>query len=169
MQNKYYIFAVLGIIIITTMSIINSNKAHVIGKVTWEQWVEFSGWKIDVNLKGGDSYDFDKNIVKELNEILAHDKSYSFVLFSGSWCGDSRIEMPNIIDLINHLELNDSQFEIIGVSRDKTEPRQYIQKYGMEYVPTLIILHNSKEIGRLIESTEKTWEEDILDIIQKHQ
>ncbi|MFY8161399.1 MAG: hypothetical protein ACOVNU_08715, partial [Candidatus Kapaibacteriota bacterium] len=78
MQNKYYIFAILGIIIITTMSIINSNKAHVIGKVTWEQWVEFSGWKIDVNLKGGDSYDFDKNIVKELNEILAHDKSYSF-------------------------------------------------------------------------------------------
>ena len=76
--------------------------------------------------------------------------------------------MPNMIDLINHLELNDSQFEIIGVSRDKTEPRQYIQKYGMEYVPTLIILHNSREIGRLIESPEKTWEEDILDIRQKH-
>lgn len=169
MQNKYFIFAILGIIIIIVMSVISSNKPHVIGKVTWEQWVEFSGWSIDVNLKGDDSYDFDRKVVKQINEIIKSDNNYSFVLFSGSWCSDSRFEMPKIIDLIHHLEVDNNQLEIIGVSRDKTEPRQYVQKYGIHYVPTLIVLHNNIEIGRFIETPKKSWEEDILEIILKHK
>ena len=150
------------------MSIINTNKAHVIGKVTWEKWVEYSGWNIDSKLSGENTYNYDRNVVKQINEILKLNSSYSFVLFSGSWCGDSRIEMPNIVSLLKSLEITESHFEIIGVSRDKTEPRQYIKKYEIRYVPTLIIFKNEKEIGRLIESPENTWELDILEILKKH-
>jgi|GEM_PF-889252 len=166
MLNKYTIIIFLGTIIIITMSIVYKQKADVIGHTTWEQWLDFSGWELDKeeleesknNLKKGDNLTKLNNIKK----ILEENPEVKFIFFSGSWCGDSYNQMPNFMNIVEFVNLSPQKLDIIGVTRDKTEPNLDIKKYNIKYLPTLIILDGDKELGRIIETPDNNWIDDIL-------
>ena len=148
------------------MSIVYKQKADVIGHTTWEQWLDFSGWELDKeeleesknNLKKGDNLTKLNNIKK----ILEENPEVKFIFFSGSWCGDSYNQMPNFMNIVEFVNLSPQKLDIIGVTRDKTEPNLDIKKYNIKYLPTLIILDGDKELGRIIETPDNNWIDDIL-------
>jgi len=166
MLNKYTIIIFLGTILIITMSIVYKQKADVIGHTTWEQWLDFSGWELDKeeleesknNLKKGDNLTKLNNIKK----ILEENPEVKFIFFSGSWCGDSYNQMPDFMNIVEFVNLSPQRLDIIGVTRDKTEPNLDIKKYNIKYLPTLIILDGEKELGRIIETPDNNWIDDIL-------
>lgn len=169
MLNKYTIIIILGTILIITMSIVYKQKADVVGHTTWEQWLEFSGWELDKkeleesknNLKKGNNLSRLNNVKKILNE----NPNIKFVFFSGSWCGDSFHQMPDFMNIVEAVNLNPIRLDIIGVTRDKTEPNLDIKKYKIKYLPTLIILNGENEIGRIIETPDNNWIDDIFLIL----
>lgn len=154
------------------MSLVNTNKADLVGEFSWEQWLELSGWGNDFvsNLINEYKPNFEiiDNILNLLSSIPLKDSNINVYLFGGTWCGDSYNQMPIIIhmlNLINNNLQNKVNLSIYGVSRDKLEPRVEISKFQIKFLPTLIIMSNNTELGRIIEHPHDTWESDILNVL----
>ena len=54
-----------------------------------------------------------------------------------------------------------SQYVMYGVDRAKTSKYVEHKLYKIENVPTVILLHGNKEVGRITESVKKSVEADL--------
>jgi len=106
------------------------------------------------------AYNPDKEITTKLKEAL---KGKDITLFMGTWCEDSQREVPRLVDILLEADFN-GKTDFYAVSRDKDTPDGYEKGKNIEYVPTIIISENGKEIGRVVESTQETLEKDLLAI-----
>lgn len=86
-------------------------------------------------------------------------------IFLGTWCSDSKREVPRILKIFDLISFKN--YEIIGLGRDKKSSGGEERELNIQKVPTIIFYKNEKEIGRIIETPTKTLEEDILDILSK--
>jgi thiol-disulfide isomerase/thioredoxin len=98
------------------------------------------------------------------NKIDLNNISISY--FSGDWCPMCVRATPIIMKYLNSIGLESGKLFNYEIKRGKLEPKDIIKKYKIIFVPTLIIFNSGKEIGRIIESPIKSWEEDILEIIK---
>ncbi len=87
------------------------------------------------------------------------------VLF-GTWCHDSKREIPAFIKTMELVENEGITFELIGVSRKKSEPGDRHNVYDLQYTPTFIIFSAEKEIGRIVEESTESIETDLVEIIK---
>lgn len=98
---------------------------------------------------------------------------YSMKIFFGSWCGDSKRELPRMIKVLEQLSFKKSNIALIGVddslavykqSPQREEAGQYIYR-----VPTFVIYKGEQEIARIVESPAETLERDLLKIFRKEE
>ncbi len=104
------------------------------------------------------------SFVDSLGHLL-DDVSITIIL--GTWCKDSRREVPRFIKLINSLNFPLNKLTIIGVNRTKESPEAGVPKGFVEYVPTFIVYRAGNEIGRIIESPNESLEKDLYLIIKE--
>ncbi len=90
---------------------------------------------------------------------------YQLTVFMGTWCGDSRREVPRLMRTLRELGFPSSQLTIIGVNRT---PEQFKQSPGGEEagrnihrVPTIIVQRDGVEVGRIVESPVASIEADL--------
>jgi thiol-disulfide isomerase/thioredoxin len=111
-------------------------------------------------------------------EVLAQLKKtglskYSMKIFFGSWCGDSKRELPKMIKVLDQLSFNKNDVVLIGVDDSvktyKQSPQREEAGLNIYRVPTFIIYKGEKEIGRIIESPAETMERDLLKIFSKEE
>ena len=98
-----------------------------------------------------------KTLYKIKDKVL---KSEIKVYF-GSWCSDSRREVPRFIKILDFLGFNYDNVEFVALDRQKKAPRYKKNIYNIKYVPTFIFFDGNNEIGRIIESPEETLEKDM--------
>lgn len=103
------------------------------------------------------------------NAIASELKSYDITLFMGTWCGDSKKEVPKFYKVLEACDFPMEQLKVVAVSR---EPGMYKQSPGHEEkglnihrVPTVIFYKDGKEINRIVEHPVRSFEEDIQNII----
>jgi tetratricopeptide (TPR) repeat protein len=106
------------------------------------------------------SYQPDEQILHQLNL-----SDYEITVFMGTWCGDSRREVPRLMRTLRELNYPSSQLAIIGVNRTR---EQFKQSPGGEEagrnihrVPTIIVQRDGVEIGRIVESPVASIEADL--------
>ena len=156
------IILIIGILVASCSSTVAvKQKVVITGKYSWENWKVASEWK---NFDA-EQFVADEFLVSEISE-LSKVNNIKYLLFAGSWCGDSESEVPKIMKLIDKATLND-KIEIWGLDRDKKEPNNTQLPYSILKVPTLIILKNSQEIGRIIEFPKSSWDIDLYEILIK--
>ena len=80
----------------------------------------------------------------------------------GVWCSDSRREFPRFIKILDLINFDYSNLKIIAVNTKKEGVKIDINNYNIELVPTFILYKQNTEIGRIIETPEKTLEFDML-------
>jgi thiol-disulfide isomerase/thioredoxin len=112
--------------------------------------------------KNYNEYNYIKKTVDEIKENKGKD---SILVFMGTWCDDSKREIPKFFKIMEISEF--SNYSIIGLDRKKKSPEGKEIFYDIKNVPTFIIISDGREIGRIIETPEKTLEEDILKILKK--
>ncbi len=116
---------------------------------------------------GFDQYNPDKKITDQLrNEKM--DKIQIRVFF-GSWCGDSKREVPRFMKLMQTISFPEKRLELIGVggsdSLYKQSPGHEEAGLGIFRVPVFIIYRDGKEINRINELPVVSLERDLLEII----
>ena len=87
------------------------------------------------------------------------------VLF-GTWCHDSKREIPAFIKTMEEVGNPNLDVEFIGVSRKKTDPEGRAKNYDLQYTPTFIIFSDEKEIGRIVEESTERIEQDLVQILK---
>jgi thiol-disulfide isomerase/thioredoxin len=84
----------------------------------------------------------------------------------GSWCSDSRREVPRFYKILDRLKFDQNKLTLFCVDRSKKDSADDTSKLNIESVPTFIFYRKEKEIGRIIESPKETLEKDIQKIVE---
>ena len=83
----------------------------------------------------------------------------------GIWCHDSKREVPRMLKILDSYNFPKEKLSLIAVNRLKTKPHKDVEKYALEFTPTIIFFRDSYEIGRIVEKPKKSLEIDILEIL----
>lgn len=109
-------------------------------------------------------YETDKDVIKKLKPLV---KNIKIKAFMGTWCDDSRREIPNFYKTMDEAGFNYTNLEMITVN-DKKKAKGLEKGYTITNVPTFIFYKNGKEIGRFVEHAVgdgSTLEGDFLKIL----
>lgn len=89
----------------------------------------------------------------------------SLRVFMGTWCSDSQLQMPRLIKILDLIKFPEDRLEIYGLDKDKKCPGFDLKALGINLLPTIIVLRDDTELGRINESPEESLEEDLLRIL----
>jgi len=98
--------------------------------------------------------------------LQAVDRPTEIVLFHGAWCKDCQREVPRfmrILELVGNDHLVLTEYE---VTPEKKDALGKFEEYGIQRVPTFIVIRSGRELGRIVERPEKSLEEDLVTILQ---
>ena len=103
--------------------------------------------------------------IATLQKIHSMHTEFDVLIYLGTWCSDSRREVPRFLKMLDYLEFDFSRLDMTGLNRKKQAPDYPENIWNIEYVPTFIFLKDGKEIGRIIETPEESLESDMLKIL----
>lgn len=88
-------------------------------------------------------------------------------IFMGTWCHDSKREVPRFYKIWDGLNLDESQVTIIGLTKKKKGYFKDYSEFGITNTPTFIFYRDGKEIGRIIERPKGSIENQLKTIIDR--
>jgi len=144
---------------------VDGKKPKLLGKINKDGLSQdnYASWFV----KNYDEYHPDSEVINQFKDEL---KSYTIELFMGTWCGDSKLEVPRFYKILEAAEFPIERLANIAVEREKLA---YKQSPGGEHegknihrVPTFIFYKNGVEINRITEHPVNTLEDDIYQILQ---
>ncbi|MBX7226761.1 MAG: thioredoxin family protein [Chitinophagales bacterium] len=127
------------------------------GKVDAKELSETGDWF----QKGYNEYSVSPNI----SLVKADFKGVKVIVIMGTWCSDSRREVPHFIKMLYEYGVSTRKVDIQSVDKSKKTGLEKYDQYKIEYVPTFIFIKKGKEIGRIIETPNKSLEEDTKEIL----
>ncbi len=97
------------------------------------------------------------------------DEGVDVTVFFGTWCPDSRREVPRFLRIVDRAGMAGDRIKLYALDRTKKSSDGLTEQYHIERVPTFIFLKNGEEIGRITESARTTLEGDMLNILAAAQ
>tara|TARA_B100000795_G_C22789108_1_gene436055 strand:- start:1589 stop:2104 length:516 start_codon:yes stop_codon:yes gene_type:complete len=138
---------------------INGNLIGYIGKSDF-----LKGKHKDWFLKNYEDYHPNQKIVQKIKKSI---KNVSIKAFIGSWCHDSKRELPRFYKIMELTAFDfTNNFQMIGITIGKKTPNNLQKGYAVKHTPTFIFYRDGKEIGRFVEYSKKTIEKDLLRILR---
>ena len=135
-----------------------------LGKSTRERLAQppFDVWYT----KNFEAYTVDSSTANQIKPLM---KNKQFLLFMGTWCGDSRREVPRLYRILDYCGVKPSQIQLINLNNSDTaykqSPGHDERGLNIRRVPTLLIFENQREVGRVVESPITSLEKDIQAIV----
>lgn len=107
-------------------------------------------------------YEFSADELMHYSELF-HQVEITVVF--GSWCSDSREQLPRFFRILDHLGFPPDKMVLIATDRTKTHAKINVTRYEIVKVPTFIFYHQGQEIGRITETPVETLDRDIAVIL----
>lgn len=104
----------------------------------------------------------DTTTMTSIKENLAQT---DITVFMGTWCEDSQREVPAFFKALDLVGVDASTINLITVSEDKLSPADLLEGRNVEYVPTIIFEKEGKELGRIVEYSIFSIEQDMAKIL----
>jgi hypothetical protein len=115
--------------------------------------------------RGRAAYQPDESKITALKKLNDQYKTYTMVVFMGTWCDDSRNLIPKLEKVIDEVGFPTSRLTMYGVDREKTTTGGQERQYRITNVPTIILMDGEKEIGRITESVKNSIEADLAELL----
>ena len=173
MTRIVYIFTILFCFQITFSQTINQTvvddkgNQKLLGKIDKSglQQAPFNEW-FEPNY---DNYLVNKQVVSKLKDSL---NQYTIKVILGTWCGDSKKEVPRFYHILDIAKFPASQLEVIAVDKTpeayKQAPNHEEKHLNIHRVPTFIFYKNGQEVNRIVEHPMETLERDMLNIVTQN-
>ena len=117
-----------------------------------------------------DNYTVDSATCRFIAPLLKDNK---VTIFLGTWCGDSKREVPRILKMLDCCNFPADQLSLIMVGNQgdayKKSPRHEEEGRNIVRVPTIIIEDTGKETGRIVEYPVVSLEKDLLSILRNEK
>ena len=139
-----------------------NGALHLLGKATYSRFQQepFNDWFY----KSYADYEADEGTLQQLN------LPDSITIFLGTWCGDSKREVPRFFKLLHTVDFDTAKVGIIclntGFQNYKQAPDREEAGMSIHRVPTFIFHDAEKqEIGRIVEEPVVSLEKDLRAIV----
>jgi thiol-disulfide isomerase/thioredoxin len=92
--------------------------------------------------------------------------SIQLLVFMGTWCDDSHYIIPKFYALVDAAGFPEYHITLIGVDRKKTTLSHLAEALDIKNVPTIMVMKNGKEMGRVVEYGKSgMFDKDLGDIL----
>lgn len=118
------------------------------------------------NLNYADEYRSYQSGLNSTAETDSLTKDLFITIVLGTWCSDSREQVPRFFKVTDQLGFPPERITLIGVDGKKQSDNPDVTPMAIELVPTFIFTRSCKELGRITETPQKSLEEDLLEIIK---
>lgn len=116
--------------------------------------------------KNYDNYIVNEALVNSYKDSL---NSYTIKAFLGTWCGDSKREVPRFYKVLETANFDMNNLKVFALDNTKENykkgPNGEEDGYNIHRVPTFIFYKNGKEVNRIVEYPKETLERDIKNIV----
>lgn len=116
--------------------------------------------------KGMEGYEPDANAVTYLTKAL---RPYTLIVLMGTWCDDSQNLIPKLAKVLQAAKFPMQQMAMWGVDRAKQTGGIENKTFELKKVPTIIVFKGNREVGRIVESVNRSVEIDLAQILQKEE
>ena len=91
-----------------------------------------------------------------------------FIVFGGTWCEDTQFILPKFFKLQEKSGITDDAITLFGVNRAKNSLGNIAKAFNVTLVPTIIVMKEGKEVGRVVEygKTGK-WDKELAEILNQ--
>jgi len=101
-----------------------------------------------------------------INTFKTKSSKFKLIVFGGTWCEDTQNILPKFYKLIEVSGYPESNILMLGVDRKKNTIDSLNIKYKITNVPTFIVIHKGKEVGRVVEyGTKGDVNKELADIV----
>lgn len=102
-----------------------------------------------------------------VNAMEAAKDSFQFILFGGTWCEDTQFVLPRFFKLQERSGFPDKNISFFAVNRAKQTLGNVSNVFKIVNVPTIIVMKNGKEVGRVVEygKTGK-WDIELAELLK---
>lgn len=109
------------------------------------------------------AYKVDSTALQTIASALK-DKNITIVL--GTWCGDSKYQVPNFLKILDAAKVDPSQIKYIGVDGKKHAENGLIDQMKITNVPTFIFTDKKgTEVARITEHPTESLEKDMVKLL----
>ncbi|HXS36429.1 MAG TPA: hypothetical protein VN721_06990 [Flavipsychrobacter sp.] len=116
-------------------------------------------------MNGASEYTPDSIAVKYLKKDLS---KYQLVVFIGTWNRETHSLLPKLYKVLQVTGYPMSGYKMYGVDRAKTTKYVEHKLYHISDIPTIIVIKNHQEIGRITpETLKRNIETDLDRIVEK--
>lgn len=101
-----------------------------------------------------------------VNALRQYGDSIQIIAFMGTWCEDSHFIIPKLFTLLDTAGFARTRFTLIGVDRSKKTLSHLAEALDVKNVPTLMVMKNGKELGRVVEYGKYgMWDKELGEVI----
>ena len=110
------------------------------------------------------SYHPDTTITNALSNAK---NKVQYVIFGGTWCEDTQFILPKFFKLQQVAGIEETAISFYGVDRSKKTIGNITSAFKITNVPTIIVMKDGKEVGRVVEygKTGK-WDTELADLLK---
>lgn len=138
------------------------------GSVVFKGQITYNDLRKELSFKWLDKGIIDyKPAEADMVFLQKHLSGYEVVTFMGTWCDDSQNLVPKLLKVLAAADYPMHQHTMYGVDRTKQAKYTEAKFYEISRVPTIILLKDNQEVGRITESVNKSIEADLRAIIEK--
>lgn len=110
------------------------------------------------------AYDVDEAAIAGIEGLL---DGVEIKIVMGTWCHDSRREVPRFYKIIGAIK-GGVATEMIGLDRKKKAPSGEIDGMDITNTPTFVFYKNGQELNRIVETPVVSLEKDMITILSGH-
>ena len=105
--------------------------------------------------------------IEIVNAMEAAKDKVQFILFGGTWCDDTQFILPKFFKLQEQSGFPDNSIVFFGVNRAKQTLGNVAAAFKIVNVPTIIVMKDGKEVGRIVEygKTGK-WDVELAELLK---
>jgi thiol-disulfide isomerase/thioredoxin len=90
------------------------------------------------------------------------------VVFGGTWCEDTQFILPRFFKLLDAAKVGEDKVTFFGVNRAKKTWANMADAFNITNVPTIIVMKEGKEIGRVVEYGKAgQWDKELCEILNQ--
>ena len=110
------------------------------------------------------AYQPDTAVVSALRDTSGN---YSYVLFGGTWCEDTQFILPKFFHLQEVAGVPDDHITFFAVDRSKQTLGNIAAAFHITNVPTIIVMKNGQEVGRVVEYGKTgQWDKELAGLLK---
>jgi thiol-disulfide isomerase/thioredoxin len=102
-----------------------------------------------------------------VNALVGAKNKMQFVIFGGTWCEDTQFILPKFFKLQEQAGFPDAGVSLFAVDRNKKTIGGITDAFKVSNVPTIIVMKDGKEVGRVVEYGKTgQWDKELAELLK---